>query len=259
MKNCTVAASTCATLEKKPSAKKTPPRAAAPAADETPALNSQPNDDEKLVAETVATQLRAAYDQHYRGLHVNTSCLLTTAIDELDAVLEDRKSEEAIHLAASLINGCIHIERAADVDSLIAAVLEAQYALLESASISYGFGQGGCEALATGIRAGVKLHRDPPQPPASGAHPAQMDLLATQYRIVLESVATHAKSLNELLLIALKKGDGFDSEAALGGAESISKLIGALADSANDGAVGGDLIDWVCGPSFRAEARGGAQ
>ncbi|MGB3069786.1 MAG: hypothetical protein WBC18_14625 [Ottowia sp.] len=210
-----------------------------------------PNADEKLVAETVVSQLRAAYDEHYRGLSVDASCLLTAAINELESVLDDRKSEGAIHLAASMINGCIHIEQAADVDSLIAEILKAQYATLESASIGYGFAQDGCEALATGIRAGIKRHRDPPQPPIRRVDAKSGGLTQAQYKTVLQMIAARCDTLNHLLMQAQSADEGFDSDLAVDAAQAIAEQVGAMADVASGCNVVGDADRWNYGPNFK--------
>lgn len=69
-------------------------------------------------------------------------------------------------------------------------------------------------------------------------------------RMVLETIATKAATLRDLLNGAMMMGE--ESRAMLvETAFSQAQFIGLLADTTVGGIVTGDALDWACGPNFR--------
>ncbi|CAN7504811.1 hypothetical protein LJR074_003506 [Acidovorax sp. LjRoot74] len=135
------------------SAKAAPAHAAAdappPDAPETASITQE----EALVANTLAGQLRGIYDVHNMQMSVNGSELLHAAADDLEA---PQDCERAIHRAAAAVYGAIAVERAERPGSPVIAPLEVVHQSLRTASNGYSFEEEGCEAMAEGIRAGQR-------------------------------------------------------------------------------------------------------
>lgn len=138
-------------------ATKAPPRAqSAPAT--PPEAQAEPQTspitaDEALVAATLAEQLRAICDARWQEMTVYGNELLEVAIASLGA-LRDGCAE--FHRAAAAVYGALNTERADRPCGPVIPELEQAFAALNSAAVSYGFSEGGCEALANGIRAGQR-------------------------------------------------------------------------------------------------------
>lgn len=71
-----------------------------------------------------------------------------------------------------------------------------------------------------------------------------------QKDLVLECIASHANTLNQLLMLLQQEKDGFASGALIDAAQLLSQTLGAMADDATGGAIIGDMRRWLYGPLF---------
>ena len=243
MSNSTLAAPTRASGKKSSAPKASNPPAPEPTSDTQALLNPPPNADEKLVAETAAAQLKAIYEQHWRDMSTSGCQLFHFAEERLEGVgLGNLSAEQgdAFYLAAALVEGCIAIERTKRPNQSAIEQLESVLETLYSAATSYGSEQEGCEALATGIRAGIKRHRDPPQPPIR-----RMD---EDQSTALSAIAVRASTLSCFLwdahTTAEANGDSRGANDFLV-AEGLAKFIGTIADEANGFNYIGGALDWA--------------
>lgn len=135
----------------------------------------------------------------------------------------------------ALMSGALAIERA---DRPAAAerlrLTEMGRALAERASISYSFGQDGCEDLALGMT-------------VAGAALAQPPFTGDEYRLILEQVAGNMGTLTNTLRLAMRRDDDWSEGIAMSAALCIAEKVGAMADMAIGGAVIGTAEEWLFG------------
>ena len=206
-------------------------------------------DDEKTVAAAAAEQLQGIYDAHWKDLDGNSSGLLLMAIRELGAIQEKREEDargDLFHNAAAATRGAWAIQHAERPGGVVIGHLESAIELIESADISYGFLQGPCADLATGIRAGTRT------PPI--ARMGDAGYSAAQLRAVLEFVAGTANTLNNILMTAQTSEEVWERACLVDAAQLIALQIGAAADEGAGGTVIGNSARWNYGPNFSSKA-----
>lgn len=182
----------------RPKAKGTPsPTVTTQAASQVPPANL--TDDELLVMKTLREQLQQIYDLHWGQIHIYSNELLLAGVEALSNVAD---SSDALHRAAALTCGAISMQKAERPGSEATAVIEAVYTALNSASISYGFSEEGCVALANGIRAGQRQFRDRPTPPIRRADEPSQSQAGYRHsprdiQAVFETLATQCEAVRD--------------------------------------------------------------
>ncbi|WP_326538479.1 hypothetical protein [Pseudorhodoferax sp.] len=79
-----------------------------------------------------------------------------------------------------------------------------------------------------------------------------------QYRIILETIAGRAATLNNVLMFLQSNMDAWQGSVLTDAAQAIVEGIGAMADGAIGGEVLGSAEDWHYGPNFTRAGKAGA-
>ena len=226
---------------------------AAPAVPETSPITA----DEALVAAVLAEQLRAICDARWQEMTVYGNELLEIAIASLGD-LRDGCAE--FHRAAAAVYGALNSEREDRPCGPVIPELEQAFAALNSAAVSYGFSEGGCEALANGIRAGQRQFRDRPSPPIRRMEEEEPSdgYSRAQLKSALEFVAGAADSVSNILILSQSADGRREAAQLVEAAEIMVRHIGASADAAVGVTVIGNMERWTYGPNFADLGKDGA-
>lgn len=213
--------------------------------------------DEALVAETMAEQLKNLCDSQWTEMTCYTNQLLELAIS---CLCEDSDGAAQFHRAAAAVYGAINTERADRPSSPVITEMEQAFAALNSAALSYGFAEGGCEALANGIRAGQRQFRDRPSPPIRRMEEEEPSdgYSRAQLKSALEFVAGAADSVRNILILSQSADGRREAAQLVEAAEIMVRHIGASADAAVGVTVIGNMERWTYGPNFADLGKAGA-
>ncbi|PZP92644.1 MAG: hypothetical protein DI587_31295 [Variovorax paradoxus] len=217
---------------------------------EPAAAMEKPNADERVVFQMLA---RAAADldaQHDRDLTRDDNaraCMNAQYLIQLAKEIAERMAAEGAVgdpcLSIARLEALLEGAHALDVAQQPGASdrherTHRAFKLAESASISYGFGQEGCEALAQGARAALG------QRPASG-HSVE------QLKIALGTVASHLATMHRLVMMLQGQDCGTDfGSDVLDSIELITRVAGGVADEFSGRNVLGDRDHWTFGASM---------
>ncbi|MBV7460637.1 MULTISPECIES: hypothetical protein [unclassified Acidovorax] len=226
----------------------------APAAPATRAIT----EDESLVVQTMAEQLQAIYDMHNEQMSINGSELLQAAADDLVSL---PNCDSALYRAVAMVYGAIAVERAERPGSPAIAPLLVVHQSLRTASHGYGLEQDGCEAMAEGIRAGLRQFQERPTPPirrADGPTDGQGPYNHAQLCAIITGIAEVALTLDRVLMSAQVTEDSWDKSVLIDTAQLFARQLGGMADSAVGGEIYGTHDVWNYGPNFAALGKAGA-
>lgn len=217
-------------------------------------------EDERLVINTLREQLQQIYDLHWGQIYLYSNELLQAGVEALENVDD---SSAALHRAAALTYGALSMQKAERPGSEATAVIEAVYTALNSASISYGFSEEGCVALANGIRAGQRQFRDRPAPPIrrvedETAVTGPNALTRKQLLCVLEVAASNLSAINNVLKLAQDEPASFALSGLVNAAQALTRHCGGMVDAAAGAAILGGHDDWNFGPNFADLGKAGA-
>lgn len=217
-------------------------------------------EDERLVINTLREQLQKIYDLHWGQMHLYSNELLLAGVEALSNVAD---SSDALHRAAALTYGALSMQKAERPGSEATAVIEAVYTALNSASISYGFSEEGCVALANGIRAGQRQFRDRPSPPirrveADSEDMGRSALTRKQLLCVLEVAANNLSTINNILMLAQEEPEAFAVAGLIDAAQALTRHSGGMVDAAAGEAILGGHDRWNFGPNFADLGKAGA-
>ena len=207
MTDCTVAAPVRAT--KAPaSAKKAP----APAPTKQPMHEGELDNPEVTVAVAAVELIQLAQDHHSANMgpdglgSVYGSELTYQAIEQLQGLIAgepEYPGSTVFHAVAAIVCGALAYDRIARPAATERhSWLEQAFTILDSAAISHDFVQEPCEALAIGIRAGARPHRDRPSPPIRRVDDASQSQAGYRHsprdiRAVFETLATQCEAVRD--------------------------------------------------------------
>ncbi|MCT6720036.1 hypothetical protein [Acidovorax sp. K2F] len=170
---------------------------------------------------------------------------------------------DAFHSAAAAVYGAINTERADRPSSPIIPEMQQAFAALNSAALSYGFAEGGCEALANGIRAGQRQFRDRPSPPIRRMEEESEitgpnALTRKQLLCVLEVAASNLATIDNILMQAQTEPDSWALSGLVDAAQALARHCGGMVDTAAGEAILGGHDRWNFGPNFADLGKAGA-
>ena len=253
MSNATAAAPARAT--------KTPARAKAHPA---PAPTHQIDDanvasgSERSVASTGATLLAQAValisgeeGSHYGATLLELGQKVLLQLAEGKNAMGD--AQASFNFAASACKGALAIEflnspEAFHRKQLVTTAFE----LLENASTSYDATLHPCVEAAAAIEAGARQFRDRPSPPIRRVEndvPPQ-GITHEQLVSVCEVAAGNLATLDQLLMLAQRTDEEFDASVIIDAAQTITRHVGGMVDTAAGEQVLGGYNRWNFGPNF---------
>lgn len=215
-----------------------------------------PTVDERLVAATLREQVMAIYGANHVDLHGDSAELLHAAAEELEK--QDGGGYVTLYRAAAMLAGAIAVERAASPGGIWIATMDKVHKSLETASFLYDVTLEPGEAMAEGIRAGMRQQFAQPMSPLRRVKLGDSPYSEPQLRSVLSEIASVALSLDRVLLIAQNAQEDSDVTALIDTAEILVRQLGGMADGAIGGDVYGTQDKWTYGPNFADLGKAGA-
>lgn len=224
---------------------------------ETDDVNPDPSsmvnvEDIQTVAKTAAALVQRALEQYDAAteqgcISIHSTTLLQIASEELEAMATNQVvegSESAYRIAALLAGALAHDREVCPTVVGRHAIVQQVYDLMESATISDGFGPGFCEAHATAIRAVQAVQTSS----------RKRNYTPEQYCTIFEVIASRANAMRHLMMMAQADSDGDDTAHLVDAAEAIATSIGVMAEEASGCNIIGNANRWHYGPNFERSA-----
>lgn len=204
-----------------------------------------PNPDERIVFEQLRDIAARVSEMHITrsdgtSAEMNAQYLAELA-EEIAAGMTAKGTtgdiQSSIARLEALFEGALALDRAARPTAHERhALTKRGFELAESAGISYGFEQEGCEALALGIRTAQRL---------PGEHTVE------QLQDVLELIASHMATMRRLLIMLQGHDCPVEFTAdVLSSLEMLARTAGGVADEFSGVNILGDRDYWTFGTNF---------
>lgn len=220
---------------------------------------------ERSVASTGATLLAQAValingeeGSHYGATLLELGHKVLLQLSEGTGVMGDPQA--SFNFAASACKGALAIEFLNSPDAVHRKqLISTAFDLLENASTSYDATLHPCVEAAAAIEAGARQFRDRPSPPIrrvkDGIQPH--GITHQQLVSVCEVAAGNLATLDQLLMLAQRSDEAFDTSVIIDAAHAIARHVGGMVDTAAGESILGGHNRWNFGPLFAELGKAG--